>query len=400
LIFYNAVPHQVSIRYAGHFFGARHFFAYFWRHSVFQELLKMANKLKVITGVLVFVSLVAFGSLYSEIPYTVAGKGILLPEKEWKLIKTADGTVLNILKNNSTNSVPHYTSTEFNRGDHVVYNIQKSFKSNDVISEGDTIGQFASHQEQLKLLELEKELIEQKNIKSINLAGEKPERTRAALEELKMAETDFEAEKRLFERSRQLYEMDVIPQQEYEEAENIYNLKKQNVNVAKANYQDLLTGSKKEEIELVDATIEHLQKQIDITQDRINALTILSPVSGIFAMNYQPSIDGEEILARVIKTSNMALMMPVEISQLAYLTEGSPVKISSPIIDEELTGTVSHIDNNVESLDGRQTVFITCLFMNENNHLLPNLKVEGTIICENLSLWRFLKRLVRTIYTN
>jgi hypothetical protein len=117
-------------------------------------------------------------------------------------------------------------------------------------------------------------------------------------------------------------------------------------------------------------------------------------------MNYQPSIDGEEILARVIKTSNMALMMPVEISQLAYLTEGSPVKISSPIIDEELTGTVSHIDNNVESLDGRQTVFITCLFMNENNHLLPNLKVEGTIICENLSLWRFLKRLVRTIYTN
>lgn len=358
----------------------------------------MTNKIKVVSAILLFIFLFIVVSQNIELPYTIKGKGILRPEKEWTLTKTPDGTILNVFKDNRINNIPSYNSTEFERGDLMGFSIDSSLNTGDSVLKGDTIGKITSHQEQLKLTELQKELKEQERLRNIHLTGEKPQRVKAAHEELQMAESDLETEKRRFERSKQLYEKDAISDQEFDEAQNTYNQKKQKVLIARANYEALVAGSKKEQIELIEARIESIKQQIDITRERLKGLTIQSPVSGTFSSEIETEMDGEEILAKVVSNKKMVFIIPVEINQLSYIKKGLAVKVKSVNMNKETDGEVLHIENNINSLDGRQTVFATCLINNDEGLLLPNLKAEGTIVCDTPSVFTYCKRWVKNIY--
>jgi multidrug efflux pump subunit AcrA (membrane-fusion protein) len=358
----------------------------------------MRNKIKTVSVIFFFLFLFIFILQYIEFPFTIKGEGILLPEKEWRLTKSQDGTILNVLKDNRINNIPLYTSTEFERGDLIRFSIDCNLRKGDSVSKGDTIGQITSHQEQLKLMELQKELKEQERLLSVNLTGEKPQKIKGALEELRTAEKDFENEKRCFERIKQLHEKDIIADQEFEQAQNTYNLKKQKVLVACANYEDLVAGSKEEQIELIEARIESIKKQINITRERLEALTIISPVSGTFTTEIKTVANGEEILAKVVSNKKMVLIIPVQIDRLRYLEKGLPVKIKCANMKKESNGEVFQIENNVNSLNGRQTIFTTCLIDNDEKMLLPNLKAEGTIICDTISALTYFARWLEKIY--
>jgi hypothetical protein len=360
----------------------------------------MKVRIKIVSGIFLFFFLVFISSFKLEFPYTVSIKGILLPEKEWNFLKTSSGTFLNILKDNGTHTVPFFSNSEFGRGDQVEFALRANAVPGSEITKGDTIGNLYSHQEEFKLLELQRELIEQKRLRDINLTGEKPQRTKAALEELRLAETNLESEERNFQRSKQLYEAEVISEEAFELAENLYKQKQQQVLIAEAKYEDLTAGSKREEIELVNATIEALQKEIDKTLERLSALTIKSPVTGIFSTPYNPGIIEEEVLARVINNKNMIVMAPVEISQTPFLSDGMTIKVTDPHSGIEIDGKVLFVDNNVKSLDGRQMVFVTGLIPNEEGLLSPNLKVEGVIVGKTVSLVEHSFRLFGTIFTN
>ncbi|MFP4621995.1 MAG: HlyD family secretion protein [Bacteroidales bacterium] len=344
--------------------------------------------------------MIFFASQSVEFPYTVKGKGILLPKKEWRLTKKPDGTILNILKDNHTNNVPYYASTEFERGDLMRFSINNSLNKGDTIKKGDTIGQISSHQEQFKLEELQMELEEQKRLRSVNITGEKPQRIKAALERLRMAEKDFENEKRSFERSTKLYEEEYIADEEFEQAQNIYNRKKQQVRIARANYEALVSGSKKEEIALIESRIESIEDQMDIIRERLEALTIESPVSGTFTSEMKTETNEEEILASVVTREKMVLLIPVEISRLSHLKKNLPVKIKSSQLNIKTKGKVAHIGNEVKTVDGRQTVFVTCLADNDEKLLLPNQQAEATIICDKITALKYLRRWANQIYTN
>ncbi len=360
----------------------------------------MTTQIKIISGILFFLFLLIFASLHVEVPYFISTQGILLPEKEWKLTKSPNGTILNLLKDNRTNSTPFFTSTEFSRGDHAEFHLNHLLKPNSRLNKGDTIGFITSHQESYKLLDLEKELNELKQSRQINLTGEKPERTKAAMEELRMAETNLEAEKIIFDRNKKLHDLDVIADQEFEQSLNFYNQKKQEVLIANANYEDLTAGSKQEEIEYYNTSIDAILKQINVTQKRLDALTLTSPVSGFLSHEFKTETNDNEVLARVISTENMVLMVPVEISQIHYLKKGLAIKISNTLLPEEIEGKVIHIDSKAESLNGRQAVFVTCLIKNEDQKLLPNLKVKGNIICKSIPAFNYFQRLLSIIFNS
>ena len=203
----------------------------------------MSNHLKVTSGLVLIVGLFTLGGVYIETPYAINSKGVLFPEKEWALIKLSNGTIVNILTDNQNKTVPYYSTTEFERGDHSGFLFESKVRPGSSVQKGDTIGELFSHQEKYKLLELQRELIEQQRLRDINTSGEKPERTRAALEELRLAEADLETEKRNYARSKQLHDMKVIADHEFDQVENIFNQKKHQVLIARANYEDLIGGS-------------------------------------------------------------------------------------------------------------------------------------------------------------
>ncbi|TCO05402.1 HlyD family secretion protein [Natronoflexus pectinivorans] len=347
--------------------------------------------------VIVFFLLLIPVTFYIKIPYTINTNGVLLPVMEWRLEKSFDGTIVNTLKDNRTNTIPKFSATEFQRGDHVEFRKFPEINQRGKITAGDTIGKIHSHLEYFKLLELKGNLEEQMRMKQITLTGETPERIAAAYQQMILAQTEYETEKKLWERTQSLYEENVIALQEYELAQNSYNIKKQQINIARANYEVLTSGAKREEVERVEAVIGAINEQIENVNQRLDAFFITSPISGTVSSGIRNTTSNETLM-RVIQNQQMVLLMPVEVYNLDYVTDGMAVIIDN--IGNSISGNIIHIDDNIEHINQRQAVFVTAIFENPDGELRPNLKVNARIDYGNISLAQYLIRMSKNIYHN
>lgn len=358
----------------------------------------MKLNIRLVAGALIFIISVIL-VFKIEVPYYIESNGIIKPSMEWKLEKTPDGIIINTLRNNINNTLPFFSSTEFQRGDNVTFEITGNLRSDGHIRKGDTIATIHSHLEYFKLLELEKELINQQQQKEVLLSGEKPALVAAAYEEMLLAEAEYETQIRLLDRTTSLHQSKVIADLEYELALNEYKVKKQRVNITKANYMALIDGSKQEEINLIDAVIKAVKDQIASLKQRLDAFTVVAPVDGVWLTDLNNSTENQTV-AHVLKTELMTVVIPVEISQLPYLSEGMKASIDTGLNHSPLEGSVALISNKAEQLNQRQVVFISATIANENNRLKPNMRTKVKVHTGNISLLEYVRRLALTIYHN
>ncbi|MDG5800513.1 hypothetical protein QA597_09100 [Marinilabiliaceae bacterium ANBcel2] len=357
----------------------------------------MNEKLKLwLIGVAVTI-MAAFVLLYISVPYTVSGNGVVLPAAEWSLTRNDGGAVVSSLRSNVSNSIKSYSSTEFQRGDHLSFTFNGKIDKNEKVRAGDTIGHFDSHLEQYKLMELKREKAELKRQRNVLITGDTPHRIEAAKEALELARLQLETEERQFERSEQLYSEDVISDRDFEMAQNSFQTKKRDVLIAEANYREALSGSKKEEVDLIDTAIDAVDKQINSVKERLDAFVVTSPLTGTFIEDLAFEQGG--LIAGVASIDSMVLMMPVEVGEIQFLNEGMTVDVAHSLFKgAPVSGRVINIDKSVQTLDQRQTVFVTALLENHNDIVLSNLKVRATISCGEITIVEYLKRLTRKIY--
>lgn len=90
--------------------------------------MRMNSRTLISIPIILLILIASFTFL--KIPYSVESNGIIVPATEWRLEKTADGIIINILKDNLNNTVPKFTVTEFQRGDHVTFKISDRIKVN------------------------------------------------------------------------------------------------------------------------------------------------------------------------------------------------------------------------------------------------------------------------------
>jgi multidrug resistance efflux pump len=367
----------------------------------------MKSKKYLLPGVLLLLAILLFAIFYVKIPYTVTTNGIILPVTEWRMEKSSDGVIVSILKDNLTNTIPAFSSTEFQRGDNVVFSLSNNLILNQPVRKGDTIGVIHSHLEEYKLVELTGALEEKKRLRDVYLSGDKPELLAATFEQMKLAEAEFRTQERLLARMRTLHQEGVIADQELELAENEHMVKQQQVNISQANYNAQLVGLKKEEVALVDAAIYTLQQQVEYTLQRLEALTIKAPISGTLTIQSPISgsmsaplsnISNTENLVRIIDNREMALLMAVELSHLPYIEKGMPVTIASGFINDTITGEIKYIDINLEQLNQKQAVLVSGIINTQS--LLPNQKVKANIHCGYVTIAEYIVRLSSTIYNN
>ncbi len=354
----------------------------------------------ILPVIVVVVLILLYSALfYIKIPYIISGNGIVQPALEWRLDKTIDGKIVNSLKNHISNTVPIFSATEFQRGDLVQFSIAPNILVNSFIQQGDTIGYISSYEEVLKLLQLKRELDEKKRLREVYLTGEKPEAVEVAYQEMVSAEQEFDTQKKITERLKSLHDAQLIADQDYELATNDFNLKKQQVAITRATYQALISGAKKEDIALIDASIHHLNEQIAHTQSRLDNFFIITPITGRLMANSRETLELES-LARITSTDSMILLMPIDISQLSYFQEGQRVSFVSPFNNQTVNGYVHSIDREIQQLNQRQTVFVTAIIKDTTNLLMPNLKVSADIDGGEITLAQYIIRLSKTVYNN
>jgi multidrug efflux pump subunit AcrA (membrane-fusion protein) len=356
------------------------------------------NKRLATIGALIFIVITVL-AFKIKVPYYIESNGVIKASVEWKLEKTSDGIVISTLRNNLNNTLPFFSTTEFQRGDNVTFELFTSFKSGMSIRRGDTIATIHSHLEYFKILELEKELINQQQQREVLLSGEKPALIDVAYEEMRLAEAEFETQEKMFERTAALHQEKVIADLEYELAYNEYMVKKQRVNITKADYLALIDGSKQEEVDLVNAQISAIKNQIANLEKRLDALTIVTPIDGIWLTDLN-NMEENQTVAHVLKTEEMAVVMPIELSQLPYVKEGGGTLLNTGLREYPLEGTISLISDKVEHLNQRQVVFVSATFENEKALLKPNMRAKVKVDAGEVSLWEYLRRLALTVYHN
>ena len=340
---------------------------------------------------------------YVKIPFSINSKGMVYPLKEWRIEKNDDGSLLNIKKDYSKNSISYYSVTEFQRGDFGEFRINESIYDKGIVKKGDTIGYIASNEEQRRFVELQGELAAQRNLYRVHSAGAKPEEIEVARERVLLAEQEYEAQKGIKKRNKILHQEEYISDEVYETSLNMYNNSLRRLNVAKAEYDAIKSGDKQQQLDYIQSNIEKLENELAQIEKRIDSFTILSPFSGVI-IKQKSAQEREEAIIRLADVSQYVVVLPVELYQLEYIEEGQNIRLDvNSGIRRFVNAKVIDIDNASQMLNMRQSVFVTATIdMDQDNiqKVIPNMVVELEIDCGLVLAKEYLNRLFRTVYRN
>ncbi len=355
---------------------------------------------KIVTAVLSTVLLLAIVLIfYIEVPYTIRSHGIVMPLEEWTLTKVGDGNLLSVHKNNLTNSINSFSINEFQRGDAAGFQIKKNINKHNFIRKGDTIGYVNSNELQRKLIALKGELNEQNYLLQVYATGQKPEEIKLARDKVALAKQELKTQQKIFDRIDMLHKDTLIAPKDYELALNALHVKQYNLDIARSHLQALTTGSKEEEISYIKSRINTLEAHIEQLQSRIDSYVIRSPISGQILRQKGGNSDDDHII-KIADMSQMLVVMPVNFYETQYIDYGQQVDLGFNALGSHLQGHIVSVDNTVQMLNRRQSIFITALIDNSTDKLLTNMMVESRIRCDKVSVKEYLKRAIQTIYEN
>ncbi len=336
-----------------------------------------------------------------EVPYTIRSKGMVKPSREWGLYKSSDGTLSNVLEDHRSGSISHYKVMEFQRGDIMAFQFNDHLIKTNEVKAGDTIAWVSSHELDLRMVEKSGDLAYQQALLQVYLSGDRPEAIRVAMEQAELAKQELGTQERLTARARHLYEQDLISEQEYELAVNDLKVRQHALDIARSSVASLQAGEKEEQIGLARARISALENQIDQLRSHLEGMNILSPISGRLMRQHVVDEGGNNEVIRVADLSAIMVFAPVHVRESHLLQQGQPVSIRAEGSRKEISGMLIGVDNSVQWINRRPSVFASILVDPETDHgLLPNMVVEAHIRTDTVKLKDYLLRVSRVVYEN
>lgn len=332
--------------------------------------------------VMIPLGLVLLFSLSTTRTISVAGK--ILPSREWVLARNEEGGVLATLADHAQGSVEHYSVFSIIRGDAFQFDLNSPLKPGDHVTSGDTVVRIYSHDLARDLSRLSSDLSVSRATLTMDLSGEKDAVVKEAQRSLTLAKENADLQKGLFNRQDSLYHRDLISREDYEVSRNSAALAVIQVAIAEARLQTVVTGSKPEQIDMIESQIAGLERQIRVLSAQMEALTLVSPLSGILL-----SSTGTDTLC-IIEDTARVVMMPVPIEDLNRLAVGQKVTLRVPRGREPYTGRILRIDRRARLVIGRQVVMATADVGPGPAGLPSNVVVVATVETDRVSLARYI----------
>lgn len=354
--------------------------------------------LGVISAVVIFVATL---TCFFEPTYTVRGRGLVMPLEEWVLFQGSGGHLFHIHENHLDGVVGEFGVSEIQRGDVVQYLFDESLIKAGRIQRGDTLARVTSSNIQLQIVELEGELAYQKSLLAAHKAGERPEDIRVAEGRIELARQELQTQQLLTDRVVRLYEEEVVPEQEVEISLNELRVKEHALDIAQAQYSALRAGRKPEDLQVIRSTISSLKTHIDQLKKHIEAFHLVSPLTGKVVRDRSPLWENNDVVLRIADVSSYVVLVPVDHSEVAYLTIGQAVRIESLSTANAISGKLFSIDKTIRLINNRPKIFLTVLVTEDKDpELLRNMMVDVQIDCGSVTAWEYLLRLTRTVYHN
>ena len=344
------------------------------------------NKSIYIFGFLVVLILLL---LILKVPYKIQGPCRLLPQHEWFITQIEPDKFSVKLVLNDSNKVRNITLLQFDRQDFVKFSLASGISSGKKIKRNELVGRLESSDNLLQIANLTGELNKaQANLKFLN-SGEKYSIQQEAIQNLEYAKKELHLFEPQIERSRKLLEQNLISRQEWEIVDAQYKLLNLKVFVEESRAEITKTGDKTEALEVAEAEVLKLEKQIAVFQEKLGFETIRSPIDGIVTDPVQPNT-----LCQITKMDTMIAQIPVPSRQIKYLKIGQQANIRNFENNIFLTGKINAIGNNARLINNNPMYIVTCVVENKSNLLLPGMTGFIKIYCEKISIWQ---RLTKTL---
>ncbi len=330
----------------------------------------MPKRTTTIVTILSLIILVLYFFGYNpSFVFSTKTKLIIHPTQEWELVRTIDGNLISIQKNHLKNYVNSYAVTEFQRGDAVKFVLNTKIFDQDVIHKGDTIGYVYSNEEQRRLIQLKGELGVLNAELEFHTTGQKPEDVELAKRNLDLALQEFETQRKLMARSEALISDLVISKEQYDIDFNALKVKELSVELARANLASIDTGEKPEMEKLIRSKIEALSNEIGQIQNRLDLLTVVSPIRGILSIDHKslmtiPLNENVETIVKIIDIEKPIGLMPIRVAHRSAISNGAEVKLRK----DDNKGRVVLINNIAQISIGSPYMFYVVELEKNNNY--------------------------------
>lgn len=255
---------------------------------------------------------------------------VIHPTEEWELCKTIDGNLISVHKNHRKNYVQNYAVTEFQRGDAVRFVLNPKIFDKEQLTIGDTIGYVYSNEEQRRLIQLLGQLGVLSAELEFHTTGQKPEDVLFAERKLILAQQELETQRKLMRRSEELIIDNVISKEQYDIDLNELKVKELSVELARVNLSSVDTGEKPEMEKLIRSKIAALSNEIEQIQNRLDLLTVVSPISGKILIDHGSMIktvvsQNNETIVKIVSNDRPIGLMPIRMTHRAAISTGNQV---------------------------------------------------------------------------
>lgn len=362
--------------------------------------MKTKNKYISIFGIIAFTGAIS----PIKVTYEVYSTGKVFSEKEWVLGRTEDGRITSTIKNNRLGVTSSYGGKEFARGDIFDFYMDPDLEHKKFVKQGEKIGLLKSSDINRQLTQLEGELKVEKAMLGVYSTGQKSQIISEAANNVMLAKETFNIKKKLYDRTQKLFSDSLIAPQNFDIVYNEYEISRINLDVAQARLQAVSTGEKPEQLKFSTEKILSLENQIKNLRERIASLEIVSPFSGVMqhrrggTVSFLVPVPAMEILANVIDTSRFIIVSPVQLKELKYISIGQKVSLRLYNADCIMEGTVDHIDNGIQIINGKQAVYVISSIDKKCGDFQSGILAQTSFQGDKLTLFQYASRFVKGLF--
>lgn len=313
----------------------------------------------------------------------------VFPKAKWLLTRGNGGQIISHLIDYSSGHTTKYDLTQFERGEFISLKFNELNSSEKSINIGDTLISMRSSYVLDRLIDSQGELeVALANLKSQS-SSEKEALIKEAESRIHYIDEKLNEQKILYDRTKQLFEKGLGSKQEYELQKWTYDLLEIEKKINAAQLDNLKTGVKPQEIAHLESQVNAARKRLNFIKERESQLTIVSPISGKVVSSFSP-----DTLLTIVDVNNVVLHAPVKVDHYTEFKVGQSVHAQFEQFHQSLVGEVISIDKEVKIINGSQTVFISLLFANTSNQMLPGMLLKNKLFIKEITLFQYMKRMI------
>ena len=334
--------------------------------------------------ILAFILILVFAPV--KIPNNTPAYAKILPAKEFVVIKGSNGQIISHLVNNFTGIVENVKTIQVDREDFASFRLTK-FYSN--ILKGDTIANFSSSHTNYILEEVKGELLEQEKFLESQLSGEKEAIINEQEKIHEISKINYSNQEPIFKRKADLYDNELISEEEYDLAKNYLERLKLEVEREFQKLQVLKTGVKNEDIVVTKEKISNLKNRIEILKNRVSDYNIIAPFDG--TISGSNSLDTLFIISKI---NSYVALIPIEVGKSNSISFNLGINFQES--DSLNRIKVQSQVPQIKTINGRKYVIYKSLF--KTDKIFVNNIYECSIVGEETTILDILIKKINSIF--